>query len=248
MRKITIFLFLLSLLTSLNAQDRVNKELPKLSEPLSVLDEATGWSVDEDGQWVGGYKEIRSTSLTKRDDNFSKYEFRNLSYKGDTVLVLLKKGVVGGYEYPSIKKNWKTFEVFRLYLLDKKQYLDQLYQCDSSCVITLDVLKVLEDPFKVDRIKAFERISLNYFEKAEDHNDGLNTKISFQFKLYKQKEIARFFIFEEKYLENKIDFISSIGTSFGNSFPDRGTDKIYELYYYETTLKKFDDFIHLRKY
>jgi hypothetical protein len=233
-------------------QDRVNKELPKLSEPLSVLAQAKGWYYSSDGQWIG-----HNNSIANQHE-FSKYEFRDLIYRGDTLLILIKYKIEGYWKYPSIMEGYTSYTDATCYLLNKKDYLDKISKYDSTAVIEFTSLKRIAGPYIVSVKDDVEKRSLYYFENTEDKFDvdfyysktDLPTyKITFQFKNYDSQNISRFFIIEEECSKNK-DNCNLRGIEIStkkDTFKELKTDKIYELYYYETSANLFNNFLQLKK-
>lgn len=99
---------------------RKSPNLPKMSEPIAVLDHATGWFVDEGGKWysndraIGNDYEKEILKLPHRYErsqveDFIVIELRTLTYNGKKLNILLKRYIDGRYLYPSIRVDWYSY-------------------------------------------------------------------------------------------------------------------------------------------
>lgn len=251
-KKIFVFIFIIPLLGW--AQERINKTLPKMSAPISILSKAKGYYYNNyDGQWIEYDRSIANY------DDFQKYEFRTITYNEREVLVLLKYNETGYFKYKTISKGFTPYTNINYYILDKEIYKEKVAKCDSSCLIVFDVLKK-SDLAQIDTyIKDIEIKSSYYFDNKPDNTDmdevyarylkekKPNYKLYIQFKYYPSKKLIRFFIYEEKCENNRCELGGFTSHNIANKyFSKLKTDEIYNLYYYETNSSLFFDFINLK--
>lgn len=141
------WLFLLLAVSSVSAFEREAPTLPKISEPLAVLDSATGWMKMPSGEWVS--RENRIPSYLPHDkqwrldyefdglgvDNFIRLELREMEYKGQTYYLFLKHYRAGGYRYPRIEKGWYTIHDLNVYIIDKDAYPSPIKLEDRKAIL-----------------------------------------------------------------------------------------------------------------
>ena len=134
----TSFLFLNICLL---AQDRTNKNLPKISiATKGQLIKAIGWTLNPEGQWISRQNripvflenEFKSLIDYERDglgiDNFISYQLKEIKIGDKTYSILIKKYKDGEFKYPSIKEGWMNYTrlcyyVFETTELEKLNFL-----------------------------------------------------------------------------------------------------------------------------
>jgi len=239
MRKSFIkFLMTFYLALSLNAfgQERINKTLPTLSNPLSTLNKAKGWYYDEDGQWRSYDNNIANL------DFFNKMEFRDLTYDGKEYLLFIKYSDRGYFKYPSISEGYQSYVLAEYYVLNQYDYIKKIASSDSLSILKFPILfkgsVISLDEIKTDAISVFD----DSFKSTL-----VNDNLVFRFK--KEKNLYRFFIFETIEENNKIKLygFSSPLSYAEETFKYILGDEIYFHTYYETDAYLFSNFIKLKK-
>lgn len=236
MKKGLLFFVLLLVVQFIKSQERVSRELPTYSNPISVLDESKGWYLNsKTGQWESENKRIGFIF-----DYFSAFEFRNFHLNGKEYLLLMKHLSDWYYEFPLIEEGYHEYETTLSYVIDKSDFINKINNVtDSTATIQCNIL---------GRYYGIKRLDYPDNFKAEISNipQRTNSTLVIQYRLYKSQNNARFLIFEQKpngkfSLGNeKFDKIPSIVRVLK-------TNNIYKKAYYETSYNNFLDFINLRE-
>lgn len=128
-----LFLFLGAFSISASAQgSRENRPLLNISEdPDRILEEnIQGWSISLDGQWYSAENTIplRSKSYDRDNDNehlaelgldnFERWEFRTVEYRGKNYELWMKFTNTGGFKYPETFRRWSDAVVCTYYLFN----------------------------------------------------------------------------------------------------------------------------------
>ncbi len=248
MKKLMLsMLFIIPIL--LWSQERINKALPQMSLPLSVLDNADGYVVDGAGQWSEGSK-----NKINGIDSFIKYEFRTITYRNESYLLFIKYKRSWYYKYPAIKEGMEFYTSIHYYLIDIDSYKDIISKVINNNIIEFDVLY---SNSKSDDVSGIEQDLLMYF--SGNYKPLNSIKLIFQMRLFRDKNIAQFLFFTEtcsisgragKKKKNKLldCFYSGLENNYIEKvFPNAlKTDNLYNNFYYETTFNKLNDFLDIR--
>ncbi len=236
--------FLLICLITISAQDRVNKPLPIVSEPIAVLEEALGCIYDEEtGQWTTVKNKITGI------DHFVQYEFRELTYENKEYLLFLKYYEKGDYRYPNIKKGYRSSTMVQYNLIDKKDFEDKILSFnsnDSTALIICDIImrgSVL--PIQIPTL-----IPKYFFkhQNSEKEDNGIKYTLNFHFKNIPSKDISRFIFFVQDYdpRYTRHDYYSGFEykiTSDKKILDYIKKDEIFNYSYYETDYMDFNKFL-----
>jgi hypothetical protein len=115
MKKIVLVLAMVALTFGMNAQERVNKVLPKFESVGNSINSSTSWTLDSLGQWNEG------TSSTQ--GSFTGIFFTKINVKGEDFYILNVEFLDGYYKYPSIKKGFTTVEMTRSFIYNEAEFL-----------------------------------------------------------------------------------------------------------------------------
>lgn len=198
--KRTLIVILLLLSINVNAQERINKDAPSISKSvLSELSKAKGFMLMNNGEWFETDKfiakddlslSLRKTLESEKDsrfciDNFSNFQFREISFNGKTYIILIKKAFNGQYKYNIIKKDWIGFNRYSYVILDKEELKNKLTRINDSSInkIELSVISIPEfilDFGEKDVIREIESKIIeedkklkDVLEKQEDYNQQI---------------------------------------------------------------------------
>lgn len=110
-------------------QDLIN--YASLSSPISVIDHAVGWAVQNNGAWYSMDNKIPFSDQKANKDNsgarnlgqsnFIQLEIRSLIIGNKQYTVLIKKYRDGIYEFPVLKENWKPYHSLDFYVFRTTQ-------------------------------------------------------------------------------------------------------------------------------
>lgn len=187
MKKLLLSFFLI-LSTYSYAQDRIDKKTPIISRNIiSELSKAQGFMLMNNGEWFESDKFITKEDLSlslrriledEKDsrfclDNFSSFQFREISYNGKSYIILIKKAFNGQYKYNAIKKDWIGFNRYSYVILDKEELKNKLNNISDSSInkIELSVISVPEfilDFGEKDVIKEIESKIVEEDNKFKD--------------------------------------------------------------------------------
>ena len=115
MKKVLLVLAMVALTFSMNAQERVNKVMPKFENTGSSINKSTSWTLDSLGQWNEG------TSATQ--GSFTGIFFTKINVKGEDFYILNVEFLDGYYKYPNIKKGFTTVEMTRSFIYNEAEFL-----------------------------------------------------------------------------------------------------------------------------
>jgi 6-pyruvoyl-tetrahydropterin synthase len=118
-------LFGLILLINLNiySQQRVNGETVKFEAVGKSLNESVGWEFDNiDNKWIENKKDKFGKNLSSTE-NFYEFFFTKIKNNGEVYYILNIIYLDGDYKYPSIKKEFFTYNVIRSYVFNEADFL-----------------------------------------------------------------------------------------------------------------------------
>ncbi|NDV77615.1 hypothetical protein [Dysgonomonas sp. 511] len=153
--------------------DRKNRERARLSAPIAALGGIQGWYHTPDGDWVNDKSHLYDFETVGR------YEMRNLTYKENNYVLIVRHEKYAGEVY---------------YLVSKDDYLQAVNNLESSSMLELPVIAYagignrLEDVVEICE----KAIDAPQKEDAIIFNDKY---LVVQYRLSAAKNISRFFIF-----------------------------------------------------
>lgn len=116
------------------AFEREAPVLPTISEPLAVLESATGWMRIPEGGWVSRENRIPKYLSSEYDvlqdyqehalgvDNFGWLQLREMGFGGQSYYLLLKQYRSGYYRYSNIREGWTYSERLKVYVINKSDF------------------------------------------------------------------------------------------------------------------------------
>lgn len=153
--------------------ERTMANLPEISEPLTVLDEATGWALQDNGIWISGKNYIpnENADFNRTNDpenklgkhNFIKIELREVLIQGEQHMVMLIYREGGYFEFETLREGWKSQEDVLYYVFKAgklKQLLPDTATPGLTYVVNLDV-------FCMGKINAYDKKT--YLQKIANH-------------------------------------------------------------------------------
>lgn len=119
---------------SASAFERDAPVLPVISEPLAVLESATGWMKMPSGEWVSRGNRIPRYLSSEHNilqdyqeyglglDNFGWMQLREMQFGGRSYYLLLKQYRSGYYRYSTIREGWTYSDRLKVYIIDKTSF------------------------------------------------------------------------------------------------------------------------------
>lgn len=153
MKKILFINFLLILtFSTIKSQDRVNRENPIVIKKSDKLIEATGWRLNDNGQWIDNKNVIWDKKcpdywISHESSNFLWIQMIQISYKGQKYYVLLRESKSGVYKYPTIEKDWIPEKRTYYVVMTEKAYLSFLKQYNKKSQKALRLVTISENNF-----------------------------------------------------------------------------------------------------
>lgn len=232
---------------SVQAQERVNAVLPKISATVSSkLTVATGWLKNEDGQWVSRknripfrieneYKQLidyEKYALGENGENFISYELSDISINDSIYCILIKKYNDGYYKYESINEGWTKNQSIDYQVFSKSEL-------EKFKSIKNDTLKNIEIPIMYNN-------TFKYINAATFSNTDISKDISKQILTEKISEpfLQESIVFNIMIYKSNVRFLVTEGIEKSNKIYQRAED--LEDYYYESTSLIFNQFIPLK--
>ena len=235
MKKIILFTLLqISFLTF--SQDRVNDELPKISQLNGNLTNSTGWLKNKSGQWINSKNKIPNDlgedqkllgnyeKYSIGEDNFISFEIRDIIIDGGTYSLILKKYRDGYYKYESIQKGWVSTNSYKFYVLNSNEIIKiESIKHNENNYLQLDF--IFHGDIKYVNLTTLTNVmiskEINKIRKG--YNNFLEYKLGVNIKCFDDKKLVQFYFYD--YLKN-----------MGNETDDK---------YYETTIDNFNGFINI---
>lgn len=128
---IIIFFFAVFLVCG-QTPERSEKEESLLSDVVSVLDKATGWMLQNNGEWVSEKNKIpfKDYKLNKTNrgkyglgmENFEEIVVRQAVVESTVYSVLIIKYTDGKYEFPVLEQNWEEFDALKYYVFNEAHW------------------------------------------------------------------------------------------------------------------------------
>lgn len=259
MKKVNVCLILMLLsVQHIFAQDRVNKQLPKISgEIMGKLDKATGWLYGDDGQWISRknripvYVEEEYKSLIDYEkrglgkDNFNFYELKTIKIDNKEYYIIIKEFKSGYYKYRNIKEGWVSADHNVYYYIFEKSELEKLSSIKNT---ELNVIKIkclyagskrfLDKVYYPIIEKEISKKILNPSKYEPEHYLTIN------FKPFGDKKIVQFLIFDIQKTSSGGILVDGLVASpeYKTKYD---TEDIYKKFYYETDYESFNKFLKI---
>jgi len=154
MRKSIILVFLVLLVFALPAQEieRAKSNLPEISEVISVLDEATGWVLQDNGGWLSAKNKILNFNSEQNrsadpmhglgHQNFEQLELHEVLIGDEQYIVLIIKSAGGYFEFPALRQDFHKTRDARYIVFHAKKLEEILATANTfnePIAINLDV-------------------------------------------------------------------------------------------------------------
>lgn len=242
MKKYTLLLFLIGFCAF--SQQRIDEDLPVISQTTSKLTTALGWLKNSSGQWLSrknkiiqdlgentiGLENYEKYSLGEA--NFIYFELKKVNINNVSYDMLVKKYRSGYYTYPNIQRDWNKENVCSYYVF-KSDIVKEMKEAkaDTLNTIYLDVKYTGYISFVTDKTNINDAISKDIAKKIKSESTiyGKSSSV-LALNIYYNDKIVQFYPYN-----NHRDNSGNINNS--NDFKDR---------YYETDLLNFNKFIKLQ--
>ncbi|MDR0969629.1 MAG: tetratricopeptide repeat protein [Lentimicrobiaceae bacterium] len=168
-KKIILLVLFLSVISNLVGQEECSdyelQNFSVLSEVQSYIDDAKGWSIQDNGKWAYGtnlipYTDSR-TNLTRLpqvaalgQDNFIILELRKVMIEEKQYNVLIKKYRDGEYEFPFLASGWESYNSLEFWVFKSEKLIEILPDEVPFNVMYLVDLEI----FCYGEIKNYDRI------------------------------------------------------------------------------------------
>lgn len=116
----------------------IERKPVKISEVKSRLNNAEGWVLTENGQWVNEQNQIlhpascnsynSKCEISLGKDNFIYYELREITLGDKSYALLIKKYTKGNYKYPKLKEDWEAYNAYDFWVFEKEKLNEVLPQ------------------------------------------------------------------------------------------------------------------------
>ncbi len=136
MMKKTFFLTTLILISLIDvfsqSPERPKKEIPLVSEVVSTLENASGWTLQNNGEWQSAQNKIpfRESDFNKNNrgryslgrENFNVIEIRQVTIKEVVYSIMIIKFNDGKYDFPMLEQNWQGFNNLKYYTFKEDRW------------------------------------------------------------------------------------------------------------------------------
>jgi len=112
--------------------ERPKREIPLLSEVVSTLDNATGWILQNNGEWVSDknkipFKEYNLNKIKRGRyqlgrENFTVIEIRSVTIKHVVYSIIIIKYEDGKYDFPLLEERWQSFKNLKYYAFKESKW------------------------------------------------------------------------------------------------------------------------------
>jgi len=133
--------------------ERSKSNLPVISEVRSILESATGWMLQDDGQWISArneipFKDAEFNQSSKAQyklgkENFKTLQLRDVVVNNETYTILIIFYKTGWYEFPILLKGWHKQEGLSFFVFKKSKLLEILpdsVEYNKPTIINLEVV------------------------------------------------------------------------------------------------------------
>jgi hypothetical protein len=230
-------------------QERVNKELPKIGKNIiGKMYNATGWHLNEKGQWEDRPNRITNQSDALDDeklgigmgigiDNFISYQLRQIKLNGKNYFLFIKK-YKGGEE--TSHYNWKITKSVEFIVFDSIRFSRTTTEkLDTISLVEINTIHIGNIKWSPSDTTFISDIENEIAERKP--NDGFHDwDVLFRCRLYKEKGLVQFMYystypklkeidFESCYYETNINnFKNLFGTELHLNFDNLYTYKVQE--------------------
>ena len=244
MKKLSFILFFIPFF--LKAQERISRPTAHFTPNIiGEITNAKGWILNNEERWISRDNRIPIDSdpilidyekYKPGIDNFIYIQLREIVYKKDTSIILIKKLHDGFYVYPAIEKEWNHMYNCFYWSFTKSDFNDLKFYFDSTAILEIPVYQFgwtgLETKFSNELSLISRDFNSSETIQSSSHNFYL------QYHIMKSKGIARFLLYSyEEYSSRNGNY-----WGFNNSISDAKNLKLYpplSKLYYETSLIKF---------
>jgi tetratricopeptide (TPR) repeat protein len=190
LRKYCLFIAIVCVAFQLSGQvtERKKANLPVIGEPVSILENADGWALQDNGIWLKGNNCIPNSNadVNRTNDpenklgrhNFKKLELREVIIGGEQYMVLIFYSKAGKFEFETLREGWNDFESVAYYVFKAikiKELLPDTAVLGKPFLINLDI-------FCSDHIENYDKHT--YIPKIANHiQRTFNSKIKNHFNL-----------------------------------------------------------------
>ena len=112
--------------------ERPKQQVSLISEIVSQLNKATGWTLQNNGAWISAenklpfkeysLNEINKGRYTLGIENFTTIEVRQVIILDQIYSILIIKYTDGNYEFPILEQNWTSYEALRYYVFNQNRW------------------------------------------------------------------------------------------------------------------------------
>lgn len=189
-RKYSLITVLVLIASGLFAQSNERKKanLPVITEALSVLEKAEGWTLQDNGIWIKGNNYIPNSNadVNRTNDpenklgrhNFKSIELREVLIGGEQYLVMLMFSKGGKFEFETLREGWKSYDNVGYYVFKASKLKDVL--ADSAMMGKLNLVNL--ELFCSDHLIDFDKHT--YLQKIANHIQRVyNSKLHNNFNL-----------------------------------------------------------------
>ncbi|MBN1651674.1 MAG: hypothetical protein JW857_10110 [Bacteroidales bacterium] len=247
---ILILSLVISLAISAQEIERSKSNLPKISEALSVLDDATGWVLQDNGSWLSEKNKILLYSSEQNlsadplqklgRQNFNKMELREVLIGDEQYIVLITEYADGYFEFPELRQNFQKTENAH-YIVFKATKLNAII---AHMSIFNEPLAINLDVFCSDNIIDFDQ-------------KLLTTQIAYNIlRVAKMEEPSKFtmilavmptIVNGEKLFRFRYINLFNQESIYQKYLLPANKDRLFESSYFEVPYQKFVDFIRAPK-
>jgi tetratricopeptide (TPR) repeat protein len=247
-REILLLVFVVVIPMVLWAQspERPRKEIPLITDVISTLEEAEGWMLQNNGEWISSKNQIpfKDYALNKRKsgryglgkENFDHVDLRSITINNEIYSILLVYAKDGNYEFPVLEENWNDFNTLTYYVFKESKWnyifpdsmvFNVPYAVNTNLVAT-GVLTDYNEETYLFEIENHTRQAI--YQQAEGNTNlifaaypvAIRDKKYFRFKLYETINKREIYV---KYL-----------------LP-YNRDKLFRTFYYELDFDVFAEFV-----
>lgn len=242
-----LFLLLIPVLLWGQSPERPRKEIPLITDVISSFDEAEGWMLQNNGEWISGKNQIpfKDYALNKRKTgryNLGKANFDHIDLRAITIndviySVLLIYGKDGQYEFPVLEENWKEFNTLTYYVFKESKWN---YIFPDSVVFNV--------PYAVNTDLIVNGVLVDYNEETYLFEIENQTRQA----IYQQTEGNTNMVFaaypvkirEKQFFRFKLYETINKREIFVKYLLPYNRDKLFRTFYYEVDFDKFETFVN----
>jgi tetratricopeptide (TPR) repeat protein len=136
-----------------NNLSRTMNDLPMISETRAVLDFATGWALQDNGEWISRqnlipWKDPELNKLPKPSyklgkENFTYLEVRDVMINNDSYVIFIIRFKTGWYEFPILMETWHKQTGITYFVFKQSKFqgiIPEKMEFNKPCIQNLEVL------------------------------------------------------------------------------------------------------------